>query len=398
MNTQRNNVEVIGLVGLAHSTSHFFHLILAPLFPWLKIEFGLSYSELGLLMTVFFVVSTIVQASSGFIVDRQGAYPVLLVGIGLLSSSALLLSVAPSYVVLILGAALAGVGNGVFHPVDYTLLNKLIEPKHLGHAYSVHGVTGNLGWAAAPLFLIGLTTAFNWRLALQGAALLALFMWLLLWFRRDTLHDVPKHHDSHAHASASTFGFLKLPAIWMCWGFFLLTTLALSGIQSFAPSALKAIYDVPLALTTTAYTSYMLSSAGGMILGGFIASRVKQSDRVIASAFFMSGCMAVLTGLGIFPGAMVPVLFAMMGLGAGIAGPSRDLMIRAATPKGSTGRVYGMVYSGLDTGLATGPLLFGLLMDLKLPPMIFFGIALFQMLAIFTAVQLTGRTEAQAHA
>ena len=394
MSTQRNNVEVIGLVGLAHSISHFFHLILAPLFPWLKIEFGLSYAELGLLMTVFFVVSTIVQATSGFIVDRKGAYPVLLVGVGMLSISALSLSFAPNYSVLILGAAIAGVGNGVFHPVNYTLLNKLVETKNLGHAYSVHGVTGNLGWAAAPIVLIGLTTLFDWRVALQGASLIAFAILLLLWSRRATLHDAPKHSHQAQEVSGSAFGFLKLPAIWMCWGFFLLTTLALSGIQSFAPSALKAIYNVDLAVATTAYTSYMLASAAGMILGGFVASRYKQSDRVIASAFLMSGCMAVLIGLGIFPGAMVPVLFAMMGLGAGIAGPSRDLMIRSATPKGSTGRVYGMVYSGLDTGLATGPLLFGLLMDMKLPPMIFFGIAVFQMLAIFTAVRLTGRTQA----
>lgn len=394
MSTQRNNVEVIGLVGLAHSISHFFHLILAPLFPWLKIEFGLSYAELGLLMTVFFVVSTIVQATSGFIVDRKGAYPVLLVGVGMLSISALSLSFAPNYSVLILGAAIAGVGNGVFHPVNYTLLNKLVETKNLGHAYSVHGVTGNLGWAAAPIVLIGLTTLFDWRVALQGASLIAFAILLLLWSRRATLHDAPKHSHQAQEVSGSAFGFLKLPAIWMCWGFFLLTTLALSGIQSFAPSALKAIYNVDLAVATTAYTSYMLASAAGMILGGFIASRYKQSNRVIASAFLMSGCMAVLIGLGIFPGAMVPVLFAMMGLGAGIAGPSRDLMIRSATPKGSTGRVYGMVYSGLDTGLATGPLLFGLLMDMKLPPMIFFGIAVFQMLAIFTAVRLTGRTQA----
>ncbi len=394
MSTQRNNVEVIGLVGLAHSISHFFHLILAPLFPWLKIEFGLSYAELGLLMTVFFVVSTIVQATSGFIVDRKGAYPVLLVGVGMLSISALSLSFAPNYSVLILGAAIAGVGNGVFHPVNYTLLNKLVETKNLGHAYSVHGVTGNLGWAAAPIVLIGLTTLFDWRVALQGASLIAFAILLLLWSRRATLHDAPKQSHQAQEVSGSAFGFLKLPAIWMCWGFFLLTTLALSGIQSFAPSALKAIYNVDLAVATTAYTSYMLASAAGMILGGFVASRYKQSDRVIASAFLMSGCMAVLIGLGIFPGAMVPVLFAMMGLGAGIAGPSRDLMIRSATPKGSTGRVYGMVYSGLDTGLATGPLLFGLLMDMKLPPMIFFGIAVFQMLAIFTAVRLTGRTQA----
>ena len=248
-----------------------------------------------------------------------------------------------------------------------------------------------LGWAAAPIFLLGLESLFDWRKALLGASIVAGSLLVLLWFRRASLHDQPAHKHEEGSIEAP-FAFLKLPSIWMCWGFFFLTALALSGIQSFAPSALQAIYNVPLTLTATAYTCYMLSSAGGMVLGGLAASRFGNPDRIIAGAFIMSGVMALIAGFGFLPGESIPVIFGLMGLGAGVAGPSRDLMIRAATPKGSTGRVYGMVYSGLDMGMSLGPIMFGFLMDWKLPPVIFFGIALFQVLAIFTAVRLTGRT------
>ncbi|NBP21350.1 MAG: MFS transporter, partial [Burkholderiaceae bacterium] len=136
--------RTIGLISLAHGTSHFYHLVLPPLFPWLKIEFALSYAELGLLMTIFFVVSCVVQASSGFLVDHKGARPVLFAGVGLLAMSALTYAVSSSYVGLVIGAVLMGCGNGVFHPVDYTLMNHKISPKRLPYAYSFHGVTGYL--------------------------------------------------------------------------------------------------------------------------------------------------------------------------------------------------------------------------------------------------------------
>ncbi|MCS6764500.1 MAG: MFS transporter [Candidatus Protistobacter heckmanni] len=119
----RSDAQIIGLVAIAHATSHFFHLILAPLFPWIKPAFGLSYVELGLLMTVFFVVSCVVQALSGFLMERVGARPVLFAGLGLLAASAGWLSLAQSYEVLIAGTVIAGLGNGIFHLVDYTLLN-----------------------------------------------------------------------------------------------------------------------------------------------------------------------------------------------------------------------------------------------------------------------------------
>ncbi|KJK18699.1 MFS transporter [Burkholderiaceae bacterium 16] len=389
-NPLRHDAQVIGLVGLAHGVSHFFHLLLAPLFPWIKAEFGLSYAELGLLMTVFFAVSAVVQTASGFVVDRFGAKPVLFGGLGLLGTAALLLSVSPSYTMLLLGAGVAGIGNGVFHPADFTLLNKHVSQPRLGHAFSVHGISGNLGWAAAPIFLVTIAEFSTWRTALACASAVAFgVLAVLLAFRhvldpRGTAGAAPR--QAAAKAGGSMLAFLKLPQVWICWAFFLVTTFSFSGIQSFAPTALTQLYGMPLTLATASYTVYMLCSAGGMIVGGFAAGRTSNHDRLIAMSFTLSGFVAIVVGLGVLPAVMVPVLMGVIGFGAGTAGPSRDLLVRAAAPAGATGRVYGVVYSGLDIGLASGPLFFGMLMDARWPSWVFFMIGAFQMLAIFTAV------------
>ena len=163
----------MGLIGLAHAISHFSQLLLAPLFPWLKVEFGVSYAELGFLLTIFFVVSCAVQAMSGFWVDRYGPRPVLFGGLVLVGAAALGYASSTSYAMLAVFSVVAGIGNGVFHPVDYTVLNLKIAKARLGHAYSVHGITGSLGWALAPVLLVPLTLAYSWRVALLCAAGLA---------------------------------------------------------------------------------------------------------------------------------------------------------------------------------------------------------------------------------
>ena len=165
----RQDAGVIGLVGLAHMISHFSQLLLAPLFPWLKDEFAVSYAQLGFLMTIFFVVSCAVQALSGFIVDRFGPRPILFVGLSLLGIAAFGYAASTSYWMLAAFAVIAGIGNGVFHPVDYTLINRKVSAPRLGHAYSFHGITGSLGWALAPALLVPLALLFSWRVALMAA-------------------------------------------------------------------------------------------------------------------------------------------------------------------------------------------------------------------------------------
>src|SRR6267142_3396889 len=198
----RRDASVIGLVGMAHSISHFSQLLLAPLFPWLKEAFAVSYVELGLLMTIFFVVSCAVQALSGFVVDRVGPRPILFGGLGLLATAAFGFAASQSYWMLAFFSVVAGVGNGVFHPVDYTLLNRKVHPSRLGHAFSVHGITGSLGWALAPAMLGPLAIAFSWRVALACAGALVLAVLAVLWFaRRELALDMTPHAKLAAHAA-----------------------------------------------------------------------------------------------------------------------------------------------------------------------------------------------------
>jgi MFS family permease len=384
----RRDAGTIGLVGAAHLISHFSQLLLPPLFPWLKDALGASYVELGFLMTVFFVVSCVVQTASGFLVDRFGPRPVLFGGLGLVALAAFGFAISPNYWAMAFFSVIAGIGNGVFHPVDYTLLNRKVSPSRLGHAYSFHGITGSLGWALGPALVVPLAIAFNWRVALAAAGGVALLVLVLLWVYRSHLElppaPAPRPRAAGAAQEAS-LAFLRIPAVWMCFTFFLVYAGVLSGVQAFAPEAARHLHDVPKALAAACITVYMICSAGGMVLGGFLASDPTRCEKVVGAGFGMAAGVALLIGFGSVPALAVPVLFGAMGFASGIAGPSRDLLVKKSTPENATGRVYGVVYSGLDIGQALAPLAYGLLMDRQQYQAVWAGLVLMQVLLIASA-------------
>lgn len=396
----RVDASVIGLVGLAHGVSHFSQLLLPPLFPWLKQAFGVSYTELGALLTVFYVVSTLVQTASGFVVDRFGPRPVLLGGLALLATAAAGYALAPSYGAMLGCAVVAGVGNGVFHPVDYTLLNRKVHPQRLGHAYSAHGITGTLGWALAPALMVPLALAAGWRAALACAAVVVLGVLALLWRQRGRLalaDAAPAAAAPRAAAGAPAtrpvpaegpFDFLRIPAVWMCMAFFLFYAVALSVVQSFAPEAARQLHDVPLHWVAACLSIYMVGSATGMLGGGFLASDPARCERIVAAGMAAAAAIALAIALLPLPGAAVPALFGLMGLVTGSASPSRDLLVKRSTPDNASGRVFGVVYSGLDIGQAVAPLVFGRLMDLQQPRAIWLGLALVQGVLVVSAFRV----------
>lgn len=392
--TLRSDAQLIGLVGLAHAISHFSQLILAPLFPWLKDAFNVSYTELGAVLTVFFVVSCIVQAASGFIVDKLGPRPVLFVGLGALGLAAFGYAMAQSYWMLLLCAVVGGIGNGVFHPVDYTLFNRKVAPTRLGHAYSVHGITGSLGWALAPAFVVPIAIAFSWRVALASAGVLAIVVLLVLWIYRSVLSlDVAAVHKATGQGEPAPVGgefdFLRIPAVWMCFGFFFFYAAVISVVQTFAPVAAGHLHAVPVALVAVCLTVYMVASAAGMVVGGFLASDPSRCERIVGAGFGIAAALALVLAFAQFPPILVPVLFGAMGFVSGVAGPSRDLLVKRSTPPNATGRVYGVVYAGLDIGQALAPLVFGRLMDHGQYTSVIVGLALVQGVLIASAFNVT---------
>ena len=381
----KQDAKVIGLVGLAHASSHFAHLLLPLMFPVFIREFGFSYSELGFLMSVFFVVSGMGQASAGFVVDRFGARPVLFVSLLLFVLACVLASLVTGYTGLLAVAALAGLGNAPFHPVDFTILNQRVSAPRLGHAFSAHGLTGNLGWAAAPVFLVGITALLSWRTAYLSAALMYAVILVLLLVHREQLRtevlvraaDQPKGQD---------VAFLRMPVVWWCFAFFMLSTMTLALVQNYAVSLLKALHDVSYEMATLTLTGYMLCAAVGIFVGGFVAARQANSDRVVAACMAAGAILLGLCGTGWLGATGTMVALASTGFAIGIGGPSRDMMVKKATPKGATGRVYGTVYSGFDVGFAISPLLFGALMDRGMFSSTFYGAAAVLLLSVFTAL------------
>ena len=388
----RRDAAVIGLVGLAHASSHFSHLLLPLMFPVLMSTFDLTYAQCGALMSAFFVVSGFGQASAGFVVDRFGARPVMFASLMVFSLACVSLGLAQSYAGLMLGAVLLGVGNCAFHPVDFTILNQRVSSSRLGYAFSAHGLTGNLGWAVAPVFMVGISKAFDWRVAYFAAAALYLLILGLLMWQRGWLntHAVSRKKEAEQDHSLA---FLKIPVVWWCFAFFFLSTMTLAVVQSFSVSILQAMHQVSYEAATVTLTAYMLCAATGVFVGGFVAARLpRHSDRVVATCMASGAVCMALCGSGWLGSTFSMVVLATTGLAIGVGGPSRDMMIKKATPKGATGRVYGMVYSGLDVGFAVSPLIFSVFMDHGWYGATLVGAATVLMMSVFVALGVGRRT------
>ncbi|MFY3552668.1 MFS transporter [Achromobacter insolitus] len=390
---RRRDWKIILLIGVAHASSHFFQLVLPSLYVSLGNEFGLDFARLGLLVSTFYVVSGIGQASSGFVVDRIGARPVLWFGLACFVLSGVLIGSANGYAMLIAAAVVGGIGNSVFHPADYSIINHRISAPRLGHAFSTHGLTGNLGWALTPVFMTSITLLADWRVAAYSAAALVALVLLLTVLGRDLIGG-PSPLDGYADADTgkpaakpvakpqesvltTLATLLSKPALWGAFLFFACTSIALSSVQNYTIPLLGQLYDLSKVAASSALSGYMVASAVGMAAGGFLVSANPRTERTVMVALILAGLTLVVLALGLVPSVLAAPVVALAGFCSGVAAPSRDMLIRRVTPKGSTGSVYGLVYSGMDVGSALGPLAFGLLLDagLRQGPWVGAGVA-----------------------
>jgi FSR family fosmidomycin resistance protein-like MFS transporter len=392
----RADAAVIALVGTAHFSSHFFQLTLAPLFPLIKAELDVGYAALGLVLTVFYAASGLAQTPAGFLVDRVGPRPVLLGGLTLMAGATALAGFAPGYWALLPLAALAGLGNSVFHPADYALLTARVSEARLGRAYGIHTLGGSLGWVAAPLVVLPVAAGWGWRAALVVAGLLGVGAVLVL-AGQAALHGASARDRSSGPAGRVPVGLplLLSPGILACFAYFAFLAFAFVGVQSFMVTAIVTLYDVGLPAATGALTGFLLGSAGGVLAGGRLADSTARHDTVTIAGLGVGAGLMVAAASGALATPALVAAVTLAGITVGGTSPSRDLLVRAATPPGASGRVFGFVYSGLDLGSSTGPLLFGWLLDHGEPRGIFFGIATVLVLCALTVIPLRALTAAR---
>ena len=393
----RDDVRVIALIGSGHTVSHFLQLTLPPLFPLLRDEFGVSWVALGAISSVFYAVSGVAQPIAGFFVDHFGARRVLLIGMVLFGAAIAAAGLAPTYWMLLPIAALAGLGNSVFHPADYSMLNATVSARRIARAYSLHQISGNIGWVLAPLLVGSVTHVASWRVALVTAGGVALAATLVIALQTAGLGArMPPVPRPHGAGLRGDLRMLMAVPILMAFGYFVLLTASTSGIQTFAVPALGAIYDAPLVLATGALTVYLLGNATGVLMGGFLADRATRHDLVAATGVLSAATLMLVLASGTLPLGVVSVVMALIGFSMGVTAPSRDMLVRAATPRGSSGKVFGFVYSGLDVGSLIAPPVYGWFLDHDRPRAMFGVIAAVMLVMIATVVQVRRRvTRAQ---
>lgn len=388
--SRATDTRVIGLVGSAHFVSHVFILALPPMFPFVRPEFNVSYTELGLVMAVFNAISAVLQTPAGFLVDRTSARTVLVGGL-LLGSAALAASVAmPNFLLFGLMFAILGVANTVYHPADYALLSSRISPGWMGQAFSIHIFAGFIGSALTPAIMVALALQFGWRAAFLAMALLGAIVAVAIMLFGDVLAG-----REAAHAKAASGGAAPEASDWrvlMTWPvmlnlvFFMLISSISVGIQNYGIVALEALRGATLSFATSAVTVYLVCCAFAVLAGGWIAARTERHDRVAMIGLAVSGVTLAPVALLDLGTALLMAFMALSGFFNGIIQPSRDMIVREVTPPGAYGRVFGFVTTGFNIGGVLAPPAFGYMMDSGRPGLVILGTAVLTLITIPTVM------------
>ena len=378
----RKDVKLISVISVVHLFSHFYQLTLAPVFPLIKVEMGLTNVELGFLVSVFFIASALCQTPAGFLVDRFGARPILLGGLGMLSLAVTGYSLAPNYEMFLVLTFLAGMGNSVFHPADYSLMNNLVSPHMMGRAFSFHTNGGHFGFALGPAVMALLAASIGWRDAAAAVGLVGVVLTVVLVIAGAKLFEGSQsvkeaepnaENKSESDVSTTSISVLFRPSIIAFFLFFTILAMGLIGMQNFTPTALVAGRGFDLVSASGALTGFLFGAPIGIFIGGMLADKIRHQDIVALSCIIVAGVLVFLIPVLELSGVILTIQFFLAGIFFGLALPNRDMVVRASTPKGASGRVFGFVYGGLDTGAAITPAIYGWFVDLGRPDWVFFS-------------------------
>ena len=387
--------RIVAPICAAHFVSHYYMIILAPLFVFIRADYGVTYTDLALALSVFNVVSAALQTPAGFLVDHIGARLVLMTGVALGAAAFAVAGIANSYAIFVAMFAVAGLGNTAYHPANYSLLSQYTPASRIGQIFSIHTFAGIAGSAVAPATLIAIQSLFGWRGAFVSAAILGAPVLALLLFQwpaqaertSQKFHAAPRAADDEGEPQelALDWWLLLSPPLMLNLGFFILISI-MGGLNTFLVVALAALYGTPETLANGALTALFAMNAIGVLIGGFLASRTRRHATVAALSLASAGVATLLMGTVGHSAVALIVTSSLAGLFSGVVSPSRDMLVRSVTPPGAFGRVFGFVSSGFNIGSMIAPMIYGLLMDHGEPRAVFLISAACSLLCIGTVV------------
>ena len=386
-----SETRLIAGVCFAHLVSHYYMVLLAPLFLFIRADFGVTYTQLGLALTAFNVVSAVLQTPVGFVVDRIGARVNLIGGLLLGSAAVAAAGLIDSFWVFIAMYAVLGLANTVYHPADYALLSEHVAPARLTQVFSFHTCAGMIGSAIAPVTMLFMQSLVGWRGAFVCASVLGFVAALFLALQaeppsRRAVQVSKPRSEAAADTPADGWRLLMSPPILLNLVFFVVLSMVGGGLNQYLVVGLGALHGTPPALANTALTGLLAMSAVGVLVGGALAGRTARHSVVASIGLLVTGSVSAFIGL-FDPGALLLVLVvSLSGFASGMTMPSRDMIVRSVTPPGSFGKVFGFVTTGFHIGGMVAPIIFGQLLDHGHPQAVFLYIAACAIVAIGTVV------------
>lgn len=357
-------------------------MVLPALMPLISAQRGISYVEIGVALGVFNVVSAFVQTPIGFAVDRIGPRRTLIAGLTLGSLCFLSLGLFTSYSWMLIAMALAGLANAVYHPADYALLSRGITENRMGRAFSVHTFSGFLGTAVAPAILLAVASVTSIELAFVLSGIFGLLTVPMLLGERETL---PSAAAQNKHSQMPKVAVFTLPILSLLV-LFMLLNLSTNSIQNFSVTALVNGYGMPLTEANLALTAFLFTSAFGVLAGGSLADKTRHHGMVATGSLVITAVLVAIVAMYTLPSLATILILAVAGFLSGIIAPSRDMLVRNASPAGAEGRVFGVVTTGFNIGGAGGPVVFGWLLDQGHPSAIFWSAVIFMVITAVMAL------------
>jgi MFS family permease len=244
--------RLVGGVCFGHLVSHYYITLLAPLFLFVREDYGVTYTELGLALTAFNVLSTVLQTPTGFLVDRVSARMVIICGLLLGAGAFAVAGLVNSFWVFVAMFAVAGIANTVYHPANYAILSQHIPPARAGRVFSFHTFSGMLGNAVAPPTLLFMQSLVGWRGAFLGAAVLGVVAAAVLLLTPEPAPIVAKTRKQETtDAPLDGWRLLTAPAILINLVFFILLSFCGGGLNNYLVAALGALYGTPAAVANS---------------------------------------------------------------------------------------------------------------------------------------------------
>ncbi len=356
--------RVNALICSGHFLSHYYQLCLPPMFIVWQQAFGVSFAELGLSMALMAATTATVQTPIGFLVDRFGARPFLIFGTLLMTMSIAAMGLATEYWQIVVLAMLSGLGNSVIHPADYAILTGSVERERMGRSFSLHTFVGHVGFASAPPVTAALILSIGWRPTLFLVGLVGIPVVLsIIWQSRILTDRRGARQSQPAAEDAGGAGILLSRPILLFFAFFLVSSMAGAGIQSWLITVLHQAHGMTLETASTALTCYMIGTMSGVLVGGWVADRTDRHLAFVVVLTIVGAALLLLVDLvSLAQLGTIGALFAG-GLAIGASRTPRDVMVKDAAPPGQVGKVFGFVSTGMSLGGAIMPVFYGALID-----------------------------------